>query len=147
MAKPGAAHEDPRLTMSTSQPQLDLAQIVASGPYPMEAFNFVREGLGFTAERVHGGLDQEGVERHVSGQDLCRGLRDFAVDQYGFLAPSVLSHWNIRRTDDFGRIVFSLIEHGYMSKTDDDTLEDFCGVFDFSEDFGDEALRRCIGRP
>ncbi|MFK7960190.1 MAG: Minf_1886 family protein [Phycisphaerales bacterium] len=133
--------------MSTSQPpQLDLVQIVASGPYPMEAFNFVRDGLGYTSERVHGSSDGEGSERHVSGQDLCRGLRDYAVDRYGFMAPSVLGHWNIRRTDDFGRIVFSLIENGYMSKTDDDTLEDFCGVFDFGEDFGDEALRRSIGR-
>jgi uncharacterized repeat protein (TIGR04138 family) len=134
--------------MSTSSPvPMDLHEIVAMGPYPIEAFNFVREGLSYTAERVHGG-DDSGIEldRHVSGRELCLGLRDFAVEQYGYLAPTVLRQWRICRTEDFGRIVFTLIEHGYMSKTDEDTLEDFRGVFDFSDGFSDEALRRRLGR-
>lgn len=134
--------------MSTSAPvPVDLHEIVAAGPYPMEAFNFVREGLSHTAQRVHGG-DDPGVEldRHVSGRELCLGLRDFAVVQYGYLAPTVLRQWRIRRTVDFGRIVFTLIDNGYMSKTDDDTLEDFRGVYDFADEFSDELLRGRMGR-
>jgi len=134
------------MSTSSSAP-MDLHEIVAAGPYPIEAFNFVREGLSYTAQRVHGG-DDPGIEldRHVSGRELCLGLRDFAVDQYGFMAPVVLRQWRIRRTDDFGRIVFTLIEHGYMSKTDEDTLKDFRGVYDFADEFSDELLRGRLGR-
>lgn len=132
------------MSTSSSQPT-DLQKLVAAGPYPLEAFNFVREGLGYTAERVHGDIEAGELDRHVSGRELCMGLRDFAIQQYGYMAPCVLRHWNIRRTDDFGRIVFTLIDAGYMSKTDDDTLEDFRGVFDFEDDFAEDTLLSSIG--
>ena len=108
----------------------------AAGPYPIEAFTFVREGLTFTAQRIH--PEPESVpesDRHISGQQLCLGLRDYAIHQYGLMAPVVLDHWHVRRTDDFGRIVFAMIGEGLMSKTAEDTLEDFRAVFDFDEAF------------
>jgi uncharacterized repeat protein (TIGR04138 family) len=122
-------------------PEIDWKTLVgAAGPYPVEAFQFVQHGLGHTVERVekYGGL--EGHGQHVSGQQLCMGLRDFAIQQYGLLAPAVLRRWNVLRTEDFGRIVFAMIEHGLMSKTDDDQLEDFRGVYDFDEAFAREQL-------
>jgi uncharacterized repeat protein (TIGR04138 family) len=110
-----------------------------AGPFPPEAFEFVRRGLGHTVEMVHGdgAHTQPAPEdnRHVSGQQLCLGLRDFAIRQYGLLALTVLGRWGIKRTDDFGRIVFAMIEAGLMRKTDEDTLEDFRGVYDFGEAF------------
>ena len=113
----------------------------AAGPYPLEAFCFVREGLSFTAERVHAGRQIEtDLDRHISGQQLCMGLRDFAIDRYGLMAPVVLSHWNIRRTDDFGRIVFGFIALDMMRKQDSDSLEDFKEVYSFDEAF-DEPFR------
>lgn len=114
----------------------------AAGPYPVEAFQFVREGLSFTSQRIHQGIENlTEAERHISGQQLCIGLRDFAIQQYGLLAPTVLRHWNVHRTDDLGRIVFAMIDEGMMSKTDDDTIEDFRAVFDFEEAFnGDQLL-------
>jgi len=117
-----------------------------AGPYPAEAFHFVRDGLGFTALRVHQDYPNmpEG-ERHISGQQLCIGLRDFAIQQYGLLAPTVMRHWNVHRTDDFGRIVFAMIEEGMMSKNSDDSLEDFRAVFDFEEAFsGDQMLAQLV---
>jgi len=107
-----------------------------AGPYPMEAFTFVREGLTYTSQRIHQNVDAlpEG-DRHISGQQLCLGLRDFAIQQYGLLAPVVLRHWNVNRTDDFGRIVFAMIDEGLMSKTSDDCVDDFRAVFDFEEAF------------
>jgi uncharacterized repeat protein (TIGR04138 family) len=134
-------------TMSTSQHQADWREILnAAGPYPMEAFNFVREGLSYTSDAVHQDPhDLPELDRHVSGQQLCLGLRDYAIDQYGLLAPVVLEHWNIRRTDDFGRIVFAMIDAGLMSKTDDDTIDDFRGVFDFQEAFSPDELVATIG--
>lgn len=126
-------------------PEFDWKQIrQIAGPYPMEAFNFVREGLNFTVSQIHD--DPEAIpesNRHISGQQLCIGLREFAIQQYGLLAPIVLDHWHIRRTDDFGRIVFAMIDAGIMSKTAEDSLEDFRAVYDFPEAFGrDEVLSR-----
>lgn len=131
--------------MAQKQIEIDWKRMVEqAGPYPLEAFNFVREGLTYTSQAVHedpDALPEE--ERHLTGQQLCLGLRDFAIEKYGMMAPTVLEHWNVRRTDDFGRIVFAMIDAGLMSKTDDDTLEDFRGVFDFDEAFSrDELLAR-----
>lgn len=145
--------------------------------YPEEAFLFVREGLSFAAENLHGpeteahrllqhflaknDLDWDdliahyhsgklpepvieaieaagGVEklnRHVSGRELCWGLRDYALKRWGALAPVVLDTWNIRTTTDFGRIVFGFIEFDMMRKQDDDRLEDFADVYNFSDAF------------
>ena len=133
--------------MSTNQEQAAIRAILSvAGPYPLEAFNFVREGLGHTAERLHGDPDAlPELDRHVSGQQLCLGLRDYAIDQYGLLAPVVLEHWNIHRTEDFGRIVFGMIEAGLMSRTDEDTLDDFRGVYDFREAFSRDELLGQLG--
>jgi uncharacterized repeat protein (TIGR04138 family) len=115
-----------------------------AGPFPPQAYQFVREGLAHTVKLVHGdtmpGMSED-ESRHVTGQQLCMGLRDFAVRQYGLLAKTVLSNWGIRATEDFGRIVFAMIEAGLMRKTEEDTMEDFCGVFDFDDAFGDLPIK------
>ncbi len=135
-------------SMSTSQQETnDLTRLLESlGPYPLEAFDFVREGLSYTAQHVHGDVsDIPEIDRHVSGQQLCLGLRDFAIQRYGLLAPVVLTHWHIRRTEDFGRIVFGMIDAGLMSSTHDDTPEAFRGVFDFDEAFSEDEVLTHIG--
>lgn len=117
-----------------------------AGPYPLEAFEFVSEGLGFTVEQIESArLEEEwgfvGMEGpHVSGQELCLGLRDFAIKQYGLLAPMVLRHWNVNQTVDFGRIVFAMIDFGLMKKNDSDSIEDFQGVFEFDEAFARDCI-------
>jgi uncharacterized repeat protein (TIGR04138 family) len=117
------------------------------GRFPARAYEFVLAGLGHTVKTVHGELaaqqmatgdaDPEDESRHVSGQQLCLGLRDFAINRYGRLARTVLARWNIQSTDDFGRIVFDMIETKQLRKTDHDRFEDFLGVFDFDESFED----------
>ncbi len=113
-----------------------------AGSYSPEAFQFVRDGLAHTVKLVHGDGTAHAMEsqledesRHVSGQQLCLGLRDYALRQYGMLALTVLHRWGIHRTEDFGRIVFAMIEGGLMRKTDQDTLDDFQGVFEFDDAF------------
>ena len=129
----------------------------AVGLYPADAFLFVQSGLSRTVEQVHGpstgdpaGDDADAkppakpstkstrqpppaddASRHITGRDLCLGLRDEAWDRWGYLARTVLGRWNVTSTLDFGRIVFALVEHGQLQKTDDDTIEDFRGVYDF----------------
>ncbi len=111
-----------------------------AGPYAPEAFDFVRLGLAHTARTVHGeGTLRDSTpddRRHVTGQQLCLGLRDFAIQQYGMLARTVLNRWGVRRTDDFGRIVFAMIDLQLMRKAEQDSLEDFRAVYDFGEAFG-----------
>lgn len=86
-------------------------------------------------------LEAEDIEntRHITGRDLCYGLRDFATQQYGLLAKGVLRRWQIHRTEDFGAIVFALVENNILRKTENDSIEDFINVFDFNEAFGESV--------
>lgn len=108
-----------------------------AGPHPPNAFIFVQEGLGHTIEtlaRTDPSFPPEG--RHVTGQELCMGLRDLALQRFGPLARTVLASWGIHSTEDFGRLVFALVDAGLLRKTDEDSLDDFRGVYDFDEAFG-----------
>ena len=105
------------------------------GLYPIEAYEFVHNGLGYTVNKLHGNQTDPKASRHVSGRDLCDGLREYALAKWGLMARTVLSRWNIRKTYDFGRIVFAMVDNGLMQKTDDDSIDDFRDVFDFKTAF------------
>ena len=125
--------------MESDGPTKSLEELAQeTGKYPVEAFQFVREGLQFTVERVHG-KDCCGEPRHICGKDLCWGLRDLSLKRWGLMAPAVLRSWEITKTEDFGAVVFSMVSAGWMAKTDQDRPEDFIGVYDFREAF-DGAL-------
>lgn len=126
---------------------VDLGLLSRRSGFAPEAFVFVQEGLQHTLKLIHGDRDRDDLfpgERHVSGRELCFGLRDLAVHQFGGLARLVLEKWGIRSTLDFGRVVFLLVEAGLLRKTEDDRLDDFRGVFHFADAFGptlDECRR------
>ena len=111
--------------------------------YHFDAYVFVFEALQHAQEHMGLGTEQlvessdesEPPERHVTGQELCEAMRQYAHGQYGYLAKSVLNHWGIESTGDFGEIVFNLIEIEQMRKTPNDRREDFDDVFDFDEGF------------
>lgn len=111
--------------------------------YPLDAYAFVFEALSYaqsvlqmgTETPPESGGDEDEPERHVTGQELCEAIRRFALDQYGYMAQTVLNNWGIRRTGDFGEIVFNLITVGQMRKTSSDRREDFDNVYDFDEAF------------
>jgi len=104
-------------------------------PYPQAAYQFVHNGVAFTIKRLHGPRLQNGVHRHITGQQLCDGLRELAISQWGYLAQTVLRTWNVTTTADFGRMVFILVRHGVLSLMPQDTLDDFRDVYDFSKAF------------
>ena len=132
--------------MATGADDIDWMAIrETAGGYPLEAFMFVQKGLGETVDRIHRDpADRSDLGRHVSGQQLCLGLRDLALSRWGMMAPAVLESWNVRRTEDFGRMVFAMIEHGVMSKTPQDSLDDFRSVFDFEEAFAPSVLAASV---
>lgn len=160
------------------QPSKTLRDLVEHvGRYPEDAFLFVRDGLSYTADRLHGperdihrkiqqyltaneldwrdfceqyearslpkslmkAVDAAGgpdkVNRHVSGRELCWGLRDFALERWGLLARTVLESWRVTGTDDFGEIVFGFIDFDLMRKQPEDDVEDFREVYSFHEAF------------
>jgi len=116
-----------------SEPQLKSMEDVirSDGRYPMEAFAFLHEGLNHAVQSVHGEEEAEPGQRYVSGQDLCRALAGLARERWGMLARTVLERWNIRQSIDFGHMVYLLIEHDFMHKTAEDSVEDFRDVYDF----------------
>ena len=81
------------------------------------------------------GEEERTPERHVTGQELCEAIRQFALEQYGYMAKTVLNSWGLHRTGDFGEIVFNLIRIGQMRKTEQDCREDFDDVYDFDAAF------------
>src|SRR5262249_20634110 len=95
-------------------PEKSLYEVVDEvGLYPIEAYLFVQSGLAHTVEKVHGGSADPSKSRHVNGRELCEGLREFALMNWGMLARTVLARWGITRTLDFGRIVFALVDNGH----------------------------------
>lgn len=112
--------------------------------YPVDAFIFIQRGLDHTVRAIHGDIpkdldtEDETTSRHVSGQQLCEGLRAFAIAQYGLMARSVLRRFKIYATEDFGHLVFAMVDSGVMRKTDEDSIADFIDVYDFSEAFANE---------
>src|SRR5262249_34009294 len=130
--QPSLPQQPPSL-LGGSSDRKPIDQVIAEqGLYPREAFDFVRRGLSYTVDRIHAAQTDPGASRHVSGQQLCQGLREFALVRWGLMARTVLRHWNLTSTEDFGKIVFTLVENGEMSKTDADTIADFKHVYDFA---------------
>lgn len=100
------------------------------GCYDERAFLFVLAAIEFLQSRLE-------ARRHVTGPELSWACRDFAVRQFGLLAPEVLHYWGVRRTEDLGRIVFILVRSGLLSTQASDREEDFAGVYDFGTAFGE----------
>ncbi len=84
-------------------------------------------------EAIEAAGGSENLNRHIGGNDLCWGLRDYALERWGLLARTVLESWNITGTEDFGRIVFGFIDFDMMQKEDDDCLADFRDIYAFDE--------------
>ena len=106
-----------------------IQKIVRSDPrFGPQAYYFIFDALDFTLQRL-------GNARHVTGVELLRGIRGYAIEQFGFLARTVLGEWGVCETEDFGDIVFNLVEAGLLSRSDLDTREDFQHVYDFQEAF------------
>ena len=124
------------------EPSKPMEQVVLEdGRYPPEAFGLLHEGLAKAVQGIHGDAARGEGQRHVSGRQLCEALRDLAVERWGMLAKTVLNRWNIRKTVDFGNMVYLLVENNFMRKTEEDSLDDFRDIYDFDDAFsGYEAF-------
>lgn len=136
---------------------LDL--IVQNDPrYHRDAYIFLREALDHTQKLVNkssksekgekgdkteraesraamGDESASGKIRHVSGQELLAGIRSYALEQFGPMSLTVLNEWGIRQCEDFGELVFNMVENHLLAKTKKDSRDDFKGGYDFAEAF------------
>ncbi|PIQ82744.1 MAG: hypothetical protein COV76_01900 [Candidatus Omnitrophica bacterium CG11_big_fil_rev_8_21_14_0_20_64_10] len=103
--------------------------------YKPEAYLFLLAALHHTVSRLP-------KRRHISGQELLTGIREYGLDQFGGLTVEVFTHWGVETTEDFGRIVFALVEAGLLGKTEEDSLADFQDVYQFETAFDPAPLYR-----
>lgn len=122
-------------------PDLDVNEIVKlirkeDPRFDRAAYTFVRDGLEYAVKELKKrDAARAKISRHVTGRELAEGLRDYALDQFGPLAKTVLNAWGLHETGHFGDIVYNFIEYNVFSKTDSDRREDFDDVYDFDEAF------------
>src|SRR5690348_2232979 len=111
-----------------------LEQILAKDTrYQRDAYLFVREALDYTQKLVTKGA--KGPIRHVSPQELLSGIREYALETFGPMAITVFEEWGIHACKDFGEIVFVMVEHSLLAKTERDSRTDFENGYDFDEAF------------
>jgi uncharacterized repeat protein (TIGR04138 family) len=121
-----------------------LYQIIQKDPrYPLEAYHFVRESLAFAADCLELDYYEEiseseccdRRERHLTGQQLCEAIRQYALNQFGYMAKIVLKSWGIESTRCFGDIVYNMIHGGIMKKSEYDQRCHFDDVYQFDDVF------------
>lgn len=120
--------------MSAEKTESILQIVRKDGRYSAQAYYFIFDALDFTIQRMR-------KVRHVTGRELLEGIRQYATENFGFLARTVLGEWGITQSRDFGEIVFNLVDAGLLSRTEKDTIKDFDDVFDFGAAFEDEFRR------
>lgn len=139
--------------MQTASFEEVLEQILAREKrYQRDAYFFVKDGLEYTrkmldregrsrTEKTPTMIDREGKTRgemepqHVTPQELLAGLRELALEQFGPMAIMVLEEWGVTSCHDFGEMVFIMIEHKALKKTEKDSRSDFDNGYDFYEAF------------
>ena len=93
---------------------------------------YLADAYTFILEAVESVIYELPETRHISGRELCEGIRKLGLRKYGPMAKEVFNYWGVRATEDFGNIVFNLAEEGLLSATDEDSIEDFIDIYDFA---------------
>jgi len=105
--------------------------------YP-EAYGFVMEALSFSQKKFK-------KSKHISGEELLTGIKALLLNKFGPMTLTVLKHWGIKRTDDFGNIVLNLVENKVLAKDNHDQYESFKNAYDFDEVF-DKGYRKQLAK-
>ena len=106
--------------------------------YKEDAYVFVMEALAYTQKKFK-------RPKHVKGEEMLKGLRELLLEKFGPMTMTVLEHWGVKSTEDFGNIVFNLVENRVLSKTQDDSIEEFRDGYDFGEAF-DSGYRKQLAK-
>jgi len=111
-----------------------LNKIVEHDPrYHRDAYTFLKEALEFT-QKVVSRANKNQV-RHINGQELLEGIKEYALASFGPMTPTVFAEWGIQSCEDFGNMVFLMVENNLLRKQDQDRPEDFKNAYSFDEAF------------
>jgi len=117
--------------LKSEEPQIMAKESVANiFRFPPGAYEFVKESLNESRRPFGAG--------QVPARELLEGMRALALRRFGKGAKGALAKWQIFKTEDFGEIVFEMIEAGWLTKRPEDSQKEFANVFDFDEAFPDE---------
>lgn len=93
--------------------------------YPPALYSFLFETIyqAVLTEKIASGQAEKHF--HLSPEKICvlfsRGVRK----SFGRFAEIVLNDWNIRSSRDVGKAVFAMAEHGCLTLSGTEKLEDF----------------------
>ncbi|MBT5928556.1 MAG: hypothetical protein HOH33_18295 [Verrucomicrobia bacterium] len=110
--------------------------------FAADAYYFLRDALDHTQSQLKKESTSRKQPQHVSGAQLLEGIRDLALEQFGPMTLTVMHDWGLKRCEDFGEIVFNMVDHKLLSKTQEDTRADFKSIYDFEEAFKKPFLPR-----
>jgi len=70
-------------------------------------------------------------QEHIAPRALCSGFRRFVRHYFNDNeeGKELLSEWGIKQSEDLGRIVFAMVEAGWMKASLDDAISQFAGLF------------------
>lgn len=104
-----------------------------------DAVTFVLTAKDFGNRNNRGG---GGLRQHppgINARALCKAIADYALYRYGNRADALatLRFWRIERSEDVGQIVATLVEGGLLTPSQEDSPQDFAGVFTLENLFPD----------
>ena len=112
-----------------------VSQIVTEDPrYHADAYEFVMEALSFAQKKFK-------HTKHISGPEFLDGMKGLLMKKFGPMTIPVLDYWGIKKTEDFGNIVFNLEQYKIIAKDSQDHYETFKDGYDFQQVF-DEGYRK-----
>ncbi len=100
--------------------------------YRAGAYEFVNGAVSFTIRKLRR-ESKSREERHVSGEELIHGVAEFAVQEFGPLAWSVLEDWGLVSGAAVGDVVFNMIRNGLLTASENDSREDFNRIPDLKK--------------
>jgi uncharacterized repeat protein (TIGR04138 family) len=96
--------------------------------YDEQAYLFVLSALEYSQSRLES-------RRHITAAELAASCRELALERFGLMSRVVLERWGIRGTSDFGEIVFTLVDLGFLVAQPTDTRDEFADLYDFESAF------------
>ena len=106
--------------------------------YHTDAYEFVMEALNFAQKKFK-------KNKHVNGRQFLEGIKELLMRKFGPMTIPVLDYWGVKKTEDFGNIVYNLEKHKVIAKDEDDQYETFKDVYDFQKVF-DEGYRKELAK-
>ena len=121
--------------MRNSDPYLKAIQkIVEEDPrFHKDVYFFMQDAVAYTLELLN--KQNKHQHKHITGQQLCEGIRKYFLDKFGPMAIDVLKEWRITQTRDFGIIVFNMAKYNVLSTRKEDSMDDFENIYDFHQEF------------